>query len=335
MDSQTLQITEDEAALYDRQIRLWGLEAQQRMRNSSILISGIRGLSNEVCKNLVLAGVGSVTIIDHNIVTEEDLGAQFLITEQDLGKNRALASANGVRHLNPRVVVKTDMDDIREKSEEFFENYDLICLTDSDPDTMIHVDRICRKYNKKFYSACTYGFFGYIFSDLNHHDYIQEKKTVVPGKEEPEITRSKKNEEFVSLETALSKNDWDQISVKKLNKISRVLWSVLILWKFQQEEKRLPTANEIDMAKLKSLKDSLFTSNNINVSTVTDEFLRTFTLSITAELSPVCAILGGILAQDILNTLSQRELPINNFFLYDGIEGSGVIYQVEPGKKIP
>lgn len=57
------------------------------MRNSSILISGIRGLSNEVCKNLVLAGVGSVTIIDHNIVTEEDLGAQFLITEQDLGKN--------------------------------------------------------------------------------------------------------------------------------------------------------------------------------------------------------------------------------------------------------
>ncbi|PKC15495.1 putative sumo-1-activating enzyme E1a [Rhizophagus irregularis] len=305
MDSQTLQITEDEAALYDRQIRLWGLEAQQRMRNSSILISGIRGLSNEVCKNLVLAGVGSVTIIDHNIVTEEDLGAQFLITEQDLGKNRALASANGVRHLNPRVVVKTDTDDIREKAEEFFENYDLICLTDSGPDTMIHVDRICRKYNKKFYSACTYGFFGYIFSDLNHHDYIQEKKTVVPGKEEPEITRLKKNEEFVSLETALSKNDWDQISVKKLNKISRVLWSVL---------------------------NSLFTSNNINVSTVTDEFLRTFTLSITAELSPVCAILGGILAQDILNTLSQRELPINNFFLYDG---SGVIYQVEPGKKIP
>jgi ubiquitin-like 1-activating enzyme E1 A len=57
------------------------------MRNSSILISGIRGLSNEVCKNLVLAGVGSITIIDHNIVMEEDLGAQFLITEQDLGKN--------------------------------------------------------------------------------------------------------------------------------------------------------------------------------------------------------------------------------------------------------
>lgn len=48
---------------------------------------------------------------------------------------------------------------------------------------------------------------------------------------------------------------------------------------------------------------------------------RTFTLNITAELSPVCAIVGGILAQDILNILSQRELPINNFFIYDGFEG--------------
>jgi hypothetical protein len=44
-------------------------------------------------------------------------------------------------------------------------------------------------------------------------------------------------------------------------------------------------------------------------------------LNVKAELSSVCAIIGGILAQDILNTLSQRELPINNFFVYDGFEG--------------
>ncbi|CAG8569070.1 31747_t:CDS:2, partial [Racocetra persica] len=84
---QNAHISEDEAALYDRQIRLWGLEAQQRMRVSSILISGMRGLSNEICKNLVLAGIGSITIIDHNLVMEEDLGAQFFVTEGDIGKN--------------------------------------------------------------------------------------------------------------------------------------------------------------------------------------------------------------------------------------------------------
>jgi ubiquitin-like 1-activating enzyme E1 A len=44
-------------------------------------------LGNEVAKNLVLAGIGSITLADHKIVTEEDLGAQFLITDADVGKN--------------------------------------------------------------------------------------------------------------------------------------------------------------------------------------------------------------------------------------------------------
>jgi hypothetical protein len=50
---------------------------------------------------------------------------------------------------------------------------------------------------------------------------------LIPNKEEPEITRSKKSEKFVSLETALSKDDWLQMSVKKLKKVSCVLWGVL------------------------------------------------------------------------------------------------------------
>lgn len=52
----------------------------------------MKALANEVAKNLVLAGIGSLTIIDHQDVTEEDLGAQFFIaeahSEQDvIGKN--------------------------------------------------------------------------------------------------------------------------------------------------------------------------------------------------------------------------------------------------------
>ncbi|CAG8486902.1 5354_t:CDS:2 [Funneliformis caledonium] len=288
MDSQPSHITEDEAALYDRQIRLWGLEAQQH---------GIRGLSNEICKNLVLAGVGSITIIDHNVVAIEDLGAQFLITEQDVGKNRALASADRVRHLNPRVVVKTDTNDIREKPEEFFMNFDLICLTDSDLDTMVGLD--------------PWAFF----------IIIRVRKTPKPNKDEPEIERIMKCEEYVSLEAALSKNDWNQIPEKKLKKVSYVLWGVLILWKFQQEENRLPINNEDDIRKLKSLRDSLITSNGIKVSTISDEFLVMLSLNARAELSPVCAIMGGLLAQDILNALSRRELPINNLFIYNGHVG--------------
>lgn len=39
------------------------------------------------------------------------------------------------------------------------------------------------------------------------------------------------------------------------------------------------------------------------------------------EISPVAAILGGILAQDILRTLSANELPIKNWLFYNGLDG--------------
>lgn len=62
------------------------------MRNASILIAGMRALSNEVCKNIILAGVGSITLLEHETVTEEDLGAQFLIRHEDIGRNVRHAS---------------------------------------------------------------------------------------------------------------------------------------------------------------------------------------------------------------------------------------------------
>jgi molybdopterin/thiamine biosynthesis adenylyltransferase len=58
-----------------------------RIRTANVLLISIRALANEVAKNLVLAGIASITLADHEVVTEDDLGAQFLITEADIGKN--------------------------------------------------------------------------------------------------------------------------------------------------------------------------------------------------------------------------------------------------------
>ena len=66
---------------YDRQIRLWGMETQMRMSTTRVLLAGAGGLAAEVAKNLVLAGVGHVTLRDHALVTADDLGrgGQFLL----------------------------------------------------------------------------------------------------------------------------------------------------------------------------------------------------------------------------------------------------------------
>lgn len=43
------------------------------------------------------------------------------------------------------------------------------------------------------------------------------------------------------------------------------------------------------------------------------------------EISPVCAVVGGMLAQDILKALAARESPIANFFTFDGSTGGGTV----------
>lgn len=78
-------LSADEIALYDRQIRLWGAQAQERIRSAHILLVSLRALGTEIAKNLVLAGISSLTIIDDEIVTEEDLGAQYFLRQEDLG----------------------------------------------------------------------------------------------------------------------------------------------------------------------------------------------------------------------------------------------------------
>ena len=47
MSSKTT-VSNEEAELYDRQIRLWGLEAQSRVRDAKVLIVGLRGVHTEV-----------------------------------------------------------------------------------------------------------------------------------------------------------------------------------------------------------------------------------------------------------------------------------------------
>lgn len=56
-------------------------------------------------------------------------------------------------------------------------------------------------------------------------------------------------------------------------------------------------------------------------------FLLSRSMSTTAahEFSPVCAIVGGMLAQDILKALAAREPPIANFFAFDGNTGGGTV----------
>lgn len=59
---------------------------RNRMKRSSVLVFGTSGLSIELMKNLVLAGVGHLIVVDKKIVQSGELGSNFYINSADQGK---------------------------------------------------------------------------------------------------------------------------------------------------------------------------------------------------------------------------------------------------------
>lgn len=52
IDNNNREITDDEANLYDRQIRLWGVRSQKLIRKANVLCIGLSGLGSEAIKNI-------------------------------------------------------------------------------------------------------------------------------------------------------------------------------------------------------------------------------------------------------------------------------------------
>ena len=63
------------------------MAAQERIRSANILLISIKALGTEIAKNLILNGIGSLTIVDGETVVEDDLGAQYFLREEDVGRN--------------------------------------------------------------------------------------------------------------------------------------------------------------------------------------------------------------------------------------------------------
>lgn len=77
-----------------------------RLRASRVLLVGIKGIGAEICKNLVLSGVKSLTLMDSGQVDEQDFVAQFLVQREDLGKNVSVRWKCGLVELTSRTKVE-------------------------------------------------------------------------------------------------------------------------------------------------------------------------------------------------------------------------------------
>jgi len=134
-DGEALTLSVEEAAVYDRQIRLWGADAQQRMSTSRVLVLGrVRSnLGNELIKNICLAGVSSIILCSVNDVQ----GQGFLGDSLDEVRN-------SVQDINR--FVKVEILEGEEAAANAVESSTAVCLVgfDSLPSIM-SIAKSCRK----------------------------------------------------------------------------------------------------------------------------------------------------------------------------------------------
>ncbi|XP_013107136.1 SUMO-activating enzyme subunit 1 [Stomoxys calcitrans] len=313
-----VELTETENELYDRQIRLWGLESQKRLRTAKVLISGLNGMGAEVTKNIILSGVHAVKLNDSKIVTEEDFCSQFLLPRTALGCNRAEASIERSKALNPMVEISADIQPLSEKNEDFFCGFDVVVVIGASNNELLRIDDICRRNDIKFFAGDVWGMFGYIFADLKEHKFVEDvvkhkiiSKPNEKTKTELITTTVQKELSFPSYQAFVDFDMKNPAFQKNLKRKGPAFVLLRVLQKFRESFCRDPSykSREEDLKHLESLRDEF----NISGMIMANNYLE----YIFAQISPAAAVVGGVMAQEIIKTITKKESPNLNLFLFD------------------
>jgi len=194
-----------------------------------------------------------------------------------------------------------------------------VCATGLPLHEQVALNTVCHKNGIKYFGTQVFGFFGYIFTDLCKHSYVVDKPEK-RGKEEV-IVSTKKDSTFVDLETALQ-HTFQGTKTKRLKKtVPKLFFGIKVVDRFAQEAGKLPCAD--DLPRVQALRDTLMPELGADASLCTDADLAELVSSVGCELGPVAAIVGGVLAGELIKAASLKGEPHDNLVLFDGNEMSG------------
>ena len=170
--------------LYSRQIGTFGMDIMGKLLKLKVLIVGMRGLGVEVAKNIILSGAHLVHIHDSSIAKINDLGSNFYLSSDDVGKKpRDEACLKNLSSLNPSTQISVLKLNSGKYSDEYIKefcniipNYDIIVFTEIQPKNfLIEINEECRKKNVKMIYGTCLGLVCGIFVDFGNHVIIDEK----------------------------------------------------------------------------------------------------------------------------------------------------------------
>lgn len=378
--------------LHSRQLAVYGRDSMRKMATAKVLICGAGALGVEVAKNVVLAGVHSVTLRDLQQVALSDLAGQFYLTETDLGANRAEASVQRLQELNPAVQVTASSSPL---DGNFLQEFSAVVVTCLGLEEAKKVNELCHSMEPSipFMRAELCGLFASVFNDFGKNFrvvdvdgeqpftgivaavtpgnptlvscvederlHFQNRMLVefseVGGMEELNqqgpfrvldcqktsfkldvdstgfgqyvkggvVTQKKegKDLQFKTLEEALVQPGEFLLSdFSKLERSPLLHLAFQALDVFRVENGRFPVpGSEQDAEKVVEITKEL---NGMSMDPIElDEgLLKQFASGSSAELSPMAAMFGGIVGQEVVKAASGKFHPLFQWFYFDCAE---------------
>jgi sulfur-carrier protein adenylyltransferase/sulfurtransferase len=121
--------TPQELARYNRHIIIpeFGMESQLKLKNAKVLVIGSGGLGSPVLLYLAAAGVGTLGVVDYDVVDDSNLQRQVLFGVESIGKPKVDAAKARLQALNPHVKIELHNTHLNSGNAlDILRNYDVI-----------------------------------------------------------------------------------------------------------------------------------------------------------------------------------------------------------------
>ena len=158
-------LNDKEKYRYSRHILLdkVGEVGQEKLKAAKVLVIGAGGLGCPVLQYLTAAGVGTIGIIDFDVVDETNLQRQILFTINDIGKNKAIVAKERLEQLNPFVKFEVYPKKLTPKNAlEIFKHYDIVVDGTDNFSTRYLVNDACVIARKPLVYGAIYKFEGQV-----------------------------------------------------------------------------------------------------------------------------------------------------------------------------
>ncbi len=155
--------SEEETKRLDRQLRLPGWN-QKALKNSVVVIAGIGGLGTEIAKNLAMAGVGTMHLIDLDIIEYSNLNRQILFSDADEGEPKSKVAARALKKINPHSKYVWHYSNLEDVSPEIYATADLLIAGLDSVTARSELIRRAVHFQKPMIDGGTATYYGHVYT---------------------------------------------------------------------------------------------------------------------------------------------------------------------------